>query len=575
MTYGPGKHGEITRALLAAFPSFEDVEVMCKTARRQTLYFHLNSCKTYGQLEQEGLTPLALPTSAAELMNSHAHPVFMATNMLMFAFVLQLPVFCKVNSFAESPSKIANRLVEAASNLVTNNDKLYGTMELLQCMLYESQFHKSIGNLRRAWLAGRRALLVGQMMGIHRPGARPAKTIDPNYKIDQHVVWFRIVHADRSLCLLLGFPQGTLDTSMASETALASDAPLGRLERHLTVIASRILERNELGLSDHHFTTTQDIDTELLRVGKTIPTKFWLRSGLSGIENGSEEDFWETERFTSQVFYYNLLNQLHLPYLLRFDDKGQHEYSKVSCVHASREILGLFVTYRTFNKTPVCHRVLDFLALMAATTLLLAHFDSQLHRKANSFLAHQRLSDRAMIEQVLETMDAFCMLNEDVLTGKSTEVLRCLLHVEDDAAGGRSYSARSVHQSGTMPEEEAGDKQEGGYGKSLVLRICIPYFGYIKITGDGAMHQEPDPERLHPAASTADTLHNLIVEHATPQVPGFVEDFTLEQYDVPEMTAGLDDWAFQGVDTALFDSLMSGASTANINGSNAGWNSYV
>jgi hypothetical protein len=598
---------------------------MCNIASSQEICFHLYSCKSYAQLEKEGLTPLELPTSTAELMNPDIHPILLARTMLMFAILMQLPAFSQASRLTETPRTIANRLVEAVSILVTKNEELYGTIEILQCILYESQYQKAIGSLRRAWLSGRRALLVGQMMGIHRSGTRPIETIDPNNKIDQHFLWFKIVHADRYLSLLLGFPQGTLDTSMASEAALASDALLGRLDRLQAVIASRILERNEAGLSGQNLAAaTQDIDTELLRVGKTMPAKFWLQPDFSRIQKGSVEDFWETARISSQVYYYNLLNQLHLPYLLRFDGTGRHDYSKISCVNASREILARFIAYRGFNKVPACQRALDFLALMAATTLLLAHFDSHLLRRTNNFLAHQRLGDRAMMEQVLDIMDELIKLNEDVLTEQSARVLRCLLHIEDDAAEGRSYSAQSVRHSGTIPVEDEGDAQEGECGGNRVLKIAIPCFGHIRIAREGAMREESAatescalrtqsasdehlPKALAPAAPatstgsglrisapirtdlgqfaplesgtlqmealTANPSQHFIPEHSVPELPGHDDKSAqLQHYDLPGMTAGVDDWAFQGVDMALFDSLMRGASVSNINEiSNGGW----
>jgi hypothetical protein len=44
-----------------------------------------------------------------------------------------------------------------------------------------------------------------------------------------------------------------------------------------------------------------------------------------------------------------------------------------------------------------------------------------------------------------------------------------------------------------------------------------------------------------------------------PQFPSSVSDALLQQYQYPELTAGVEDWAFQGVDMAFIDSLMRGA----------------
>ncbi|OAA63635.1 Zn(2)-C6 fungal-type DNA-binding domain protein [Niveomyces insectorum RCEF 264] len=609
---GPRDTTRIIEALVAALPSREDTDLICKTIAANKIYLHLLNRVSFGTLEREGLTPLRLPLSKDELINTATHPVLLAKNMLMMCIALY-GLACKgINGLQELTSTIGERMFTAATNLVTNNEELHGTMECLECILYESVFHKNKGNLRRAWMAGRRALLVAQMMGLHQPRNFTVKALDPDARWDPPFMWFRIVYLDRYLCLLLGFPQGTLDSSMVAEAAMAADTPLGRLERRQGMIASRILERNEGGASNHDLAATQAIDAELLKLGKTMPAKFWLPPDFANIPRESDEEFWETARIASQVFFYNLLNQLHLPYLLRFDADGKYDYSKITCVNASREILTRFVAYRTYNKRTSCHRLLDFLALMAATTLLLAHFDSHLHRKVNNVFAHQRLADRAVMERVLDHLVMIGSLNDDALSEQGAQVLRCLLRIEDDAAEGRSYSARSVHRSDIMAEDDEDDRRHERQDENFrVLRICTPYFGNIRIAREGVVQQEPTPaasivlrmqsvcddrtrREPDPAVLPSLGIRSSDVPRQSsdqPQPPGESVAYPpqtygsglsgselhgtndgmtpLVQHDLPGMTAGIDDWAFQGVDMALFDTLMRG--TSPFNGNDSGW----
>jgi hypothetical protein len=41
--------------------------------------------------------------------------------------------------------------------------------------------------------------------------------------------------------------------------------------------------------------------------------------------------------------------------------------------------------------------------------------------------------------------------------------------------------------------------------------------------------------------------------------PNIMSETFLQQYECPPLTAGVEDWAFQGVDMAFFDNLMRGA----------------
>ncbi|OCK73485.1 hypothetical protein K432DRAFT_473492, partial [Lepidopterella palustris CBS 459.81] len=94
-------------------------------------------------------------------------------------------------------------------------------------------------------------------------------------------------------------------------------------------------------------------------------------------------------------------------------DVDRHEdYSTITCANASREILNRFIAYRNVNHVALYFQPVDFTALTAVLTLLLAHLDIHLSLSqgdstpvAKNFLAHQRLSDRILLEQVLQKLD--------------------------------------------------------------------------------------------------------------------------------------------------------------------------
>lgn len=82
-------------------------------------------------------------------------------------------------------------------------------------------------------------------------------------------------------------------------------------------------------------------------------------------------------RLFNQLHYYNLLSQRHLPYMLREAPERRYEYSRMTCANAVREVLSSFIMFRSFNRNDLCCRTVDFFALMAAITLLLAHLGSR------------------------------------------------------------------------------------------------------------------------------------------------------------------------------------------------------
>lgn len=553
----------------------------------------------------------------AELDGPNTHPVILAKRMLMFAITLRSEPGEKFLGLSEPPSRLMQRMVSAATTWVTTKDEMHGTVESLICIILEGVFEINCGNLRRAWAVYRRAMTVAQLMGLHRYPMPPLKRINPELDADPEFLWFRIIYMDRHLSLLLGLPQGTSGKNMGAMSILRPEPPLGGFERQLTVIASRILERNENAVATSEITTTQSIDSELLKVSKSMPASFWRPANFYSLTPGSPDTLLETVRLGAQVYYYGLLIQLHLPYMMHgIGDNTEHDYSKITCVNASREIMTRFIAHRSFNPISTCSRPVDFFALLAAMTLLLAHLDAHHHRASTNFLAHQRLSDHAMLDQALGRMYVISHVNKDEVTQKSAELIQKLLDIEADAAEGSNYTARSVGDEGGV--EEGIDK------KGDELHLHIPYLGIIKIARQGPVSREPllgnaaslrlhqnfpaesFPQRGSTLATLNDDAFTSLSPHTSPptneqqqhtfrplhdmaqgssfsrerpnaQAPDHdgqqsmlrysssgQEEITL-QPDVilPGIAATVDDWTFQGVDMAFFDSLMRGTSGVN------------
>lgn len=548
---------------------------------------------------------VSLPHVGATDLDSvtiNTHPVIIAKQMLCIAMALQKPnshMALRGASLSEPDSAIMERLVDAVIGLVTTNEEFHGTVESLACMQLEAAFHEGSGYLRGAWLANRRALLVAQQMGVHQSCNRKFKTIDPRNKIVRETVWFRILYYDRYYCLVLGFPQATSDVNIEPKSLdSAHDDPLDRLDRAHTAIAARILERmdgREL-LPEEESAVTAALDADLLRAAKSMPVKFWLHPNFHRHEQDPREEFKETWLGMSQVFHYNLVNQLHLPRLLRFNGDCSSDSSKLACMNANREVLTRYLNYRSLRRHSSSCLTFDFLSLMAAITLLLAHFDGHLHRLAQPssvVLEHQRLCDRTTMEHVLDTMKGVHQANHDPMSEASIKILRCLLMLEDDAAEGGRYTAQCVQQPGRSQHFDD-EEDDGLWESSVVLRISIPYFGVVRIKRESSTpacqaptlpasepHQGGGDPRLPPLPRADVDSHVISSDllQVAPHVAGGaavagepppaasldsgqsmatlphlgLDEWPVQQYWNPNMIEGADDWAFQGVDIDFFN----------------------
>ena len=615
----------LSRFLHEALPSHHDLEKLCKTQRHTCVLAHEALTVPFTILDQKGLKT---SESLLDIPDKDSHPVLIALYMIQLAVFLQyLPpnIHDEAGGFSELPRSLMERLANLATRLVITNDELLGSIEGLECIMIEGLYQANLGNLRRSWVTGRRALGIAQLMGLNRLDNRAQfKVLDPKTKFDPQFMWFRINFLDRYLCLLLGVPQGCLDRSMASDTLLANDTPMERLDRIHCVIASRILERNDSNLSADGLALTRALDMELQKAARVVPSTWWLAPNLDSRETDSQSLYWDTRRLISQVFHYNLLNQLHLPYMLHYKSVGhKHEYSRITCVNASREVLSRFIALRSFNKLAYSCRTVDFLALMSAMTLLLAHLTSK-PSETESLLAHQYHSDRAMIEQAQKNMMEVNRLSSDALSAQSADLLRKLLALDVEAPDGSAPSPGRVR---VQPAEN-----KSAPDSDLIASVHVPYFGFIKILREGMgrkVHAEVVTTQLHrptqsqamrrngttnPAPTSVDLYQNLSgdVEPAGLSISenttrNSMDDHRAEVASNPtqkaalgyeatqpslrvssdptpgeiylssgtglyepmlqcggyhEIAAGGEDWAFQGVDMAFFESLMRSTSDA-------------
>ncbi|PYI01586.1 hypothetical protein BO78DRAFT_401221 [Aspergillus sclerotiicarbonarius CBS 121057] len=563
--------------LLAALPAPGDVQILLRASARSSWYTELSNMQPRSKLTQETLA--AVPPSLVEWPGPNPHPVLLAKQMLLFAITLQSPCGDEVLDLSESPSVLMRRLTTAATTWVTTRDEMQGTAEALICIILEGIFETNAGNLRRAWAVYRRALTAAQLMGLHWSPKPALPRTEPSLEADPDFLWFRIVYMDYYLSLLLGLPPGTSDQAIGDSTILRHEPPLGQFERQLTVLASRILERNQTTLAaTSKIVTTQSIDAELLTVSQAMPASFWRPPNFHRLTLGSPETLLETLRLGAQVYYHGLLIHLHLPYMMHGvsdeDNKNnnsssnntQHEYSKSTCVNASREIMTRFIAHRSFNPMSSCSRPVDFFALLAAMTLLLAHLDAHHHRGVANNLAHQRLSDRAVLDQALERMDVLSHLNNDDTSRQSATLIRRLLDIEADAAGGNRYTARSVSDQGaggsSSNDFTTHESKKPGNNE---LCLQIPYLGVIRISRQGPISREPwlnlhsgaqnspgDPyptTQGPPAAQLASADEPSMLQHSNSSP----DDINMQ---LPALATGVNDWVFQGVDMAFFDSLM-------------------
>lgn len=476
------------------------------------------------------------------------------------------------SSFSETMSRIVSTVI----NLVTSNDDLIGTTEGLECLILQGLWQANAGNLRRAWLSYRRALSLGQLLGVDRGCSQALKSADPSLDPSKQAppenLWYRIVFCDRYFSLVLGLPIGASDNSFASEEAMARDTPMEKLEKIHTVIAARIADRNSSKASQP-YSITQAIDYDLETAARDMDPEWWAEPPPLDPFCSSGQVMITKIQLNLQIHHFSLLVLLHLPYMLRDPADSRYEHSRTTCVRSSREVLRRFVLFRSLINSVFSCRHVDYAGLIAAMTLQLSYLGCARSPQlpVDAARAAQAQEDRRLVEVVRERMEHVAILNHDNLSRESADIVGKLMVVLD--AVGSDGAALSESRSAMLNH----------------LQLAIPYLGTISIHPNGASMPAVDT-----AASRGEPLPVTAVAQpppntGTPQSPLGAGDHVPEQpmdfgdiAQLSEETEGViagmymelepqdpdtalfpclmaenDEWAFQGVDTTYWSLLNS------------------
>lgn len=556
------KLAELSKTLHAAFPAQRDIDTICKATSGcflVVLQLHTRPREEIHHDEDQ------LKREVADTPPANTHPIILARYMLLLANLLQDTHANNRNiRISEPPHKIMERLLDTVTTLVMTKESLVATVDGLQCVLLEGCFYANDGNLRSAWLAFRRALSLGQLLGLDRPQIPQLPIIESKRKVDLYQLWFRMLYFDTFYSMMLGLPQGNIDTPTALYKSFANNKSIDQLERLQVQVASQIIERDKRHAFAEEYETTREIDRQLLQVARDMPNRFWLPSpsNASSGEKRVVASFQDTAILMDVLIYYNLLNQLHLPYLLwpDFSDKN-YEYSKIACIQASREVLTRFIILLNSNNLSFFCQRIDYFVLMASMTLLLVylcnHRNLQDPTKASSAIPHlltphQRLSDRSTMKQILRLIERASAKGFEESQRKGINLLRCLLSIEADAASGQNYlitTGPSHYQQGSdYFDTHSSDTEDS-------VCINIPYLGMIKIT-----RQIPVvPEVIDPLQPNTVHGENIYRSSATNQGSEQIPYNSMALQELgDDLAAGNDDFplSFQDIDLDFFDSLV-------------------
>jgi hypothetical protein len=366
------------------------------------------------------------------------------------------------------------RAVEAARYLVTSRDDLVGSIEGIECLMMEATFENNAGNLRRAWLAARRAMAMAQIIGLEER-VMPSTTANFEWctfesSIDPMHMWFRLIQTDRFLSLMSGLPQGTGTDSFTDAEALQPCSPVQRLQRIHCTAAGRLLQRKK---GRNNAIDVREIDRLLETAAECVPAQWWLVPNLDG---DADETLEEISRMMDQITHYHLIVQLHLPRAMS-EENDDCLHSTLSAINASREVMLRYIAVKKASKGEeqrYCSS-LDSLAFVSSVCLCWLHITYSNQDSPYGF-GHQRYGDQAMVGWLVDELRC---RERNHASAQMIVTLERLLEINADVTSSCCrYS--TVVQPGTV-----GDRVVGCGGRlsddDSTLHIYIPCLGEVTI----------------------------------------------------------------------------------------------
>ncbi|KAL7931283.1 hypothetical protein V8C35DRAFT_309989 [Trichoderma chlorosporum] len=422
--------------------------------------------------------------------SSLSHPTVIARALMCIVICLQqLPQHVDITQF-QLPSPrdtYMESLTSVITSLVTLDDEIIATPEGLECLLLLSIYFVNSGRPRRSWLNNRRTLAIAQLMDLHRVHDDDVNGKSSNPEASVAELWPHIIHYDRHLSQILGFPCGVVDTYeplTSSKLKLLQHLDgykqdalyLAELDRIAALLIEREQRSARLATS-----ITQSIDNALVNLATSMPQSWWHPfDRLSGSQAEAMEMLYG--RYNIQLWHHQLEMSNHLPFMLDKTEERQTEYSRIACLKAARQLIKVYLPLRTtFGMFSCC--MTNFQAFTAAVILIFNMFlrtpNAEMDAKSG-----RRESDWSLIADVISVLDAAVERFEDRVALQARDVLKLLQAIEKD------------------PKSLQGDK----------FHFTIPYFGIISIArrnpiGDDGDNQQMASESTDPLGSSGMELY--------------------------------------------------------------------
>lgn len=440
----------IRQSLVALLPSQNDANVIFEATNGWTI---LNNMYTPANDLYVHKDPQSYALDMSVIAQEHI--IVVARTLLHFAICM-----CSLPPEFDAAARLSHiwsldaameNYVTTVTSLVTSSDEQMSTLPGLETLLLLATYHMNSANLRQSWLIIRRAMNLAHLMGFHRIIVQPAPSRPVQAVESAKSLWRTFVDLDRYLGLHLRLPFASDDYPCLED----ADAHL--IHRSNLAKICRQVSELDREVTPQTYVQALALDEKLESMMKQRSKDFWEVPNVPSTAR-SPESAAVLERLITQIWHFELKIFVHLPFLLRAATESRYEYSKLTGLQASRNVVMRWFALRNAGITQACCRFAE-LGVFIATVTIALDILIEMGTKEKSEVQKTRGSDFAMVCRVIGEMEKLAKAStREKIAAQSAVVIKKILSSLDP-------SRRTA-------------------GKT---RLTIPYFGTIEV----AYHKPP------------------------------------------------------------------------------------
>jgi hypothetical protein len=398
------------KAIKALVPSPDDLELVLKTTEKFWPIWEDCQHLVIGS-EPHMITGIASAKKFVfDSMRSET-PLLMGKSALFLALcVQQLPRSFKsqATNLPALPKTLLDSYIRAADSLLSINESRSARTESLECLTVLAKLYVNMGKPREGWHCFHRAFNSALLLGLHNQNETTPDR--------QKAIWAHIWQGDRQLSSLLGLPAATTDSHPGVSIQPAGQQIEQRIIYDLSVIAGHIIERNQNNQTAD-YSATLHIDQELQQCRSQIPSEWW--NSLPSVDTPLKAIY---GLGIIRLQFYTAQKMIHLPYMLKSSIDSNYEYSRLSALDASREIMRSYQMVRTHPDLAlaICD-VFDFQAFTGAVVIII-----DLLSQSSQLETHQEAIDWDLIHNVTLSLKSVSKAMECTVAGQAAELLATL-----------------------------------------------------------------------------------------------------------------------------------------------------